>query len=287
VTSRAIRRADEILREIDLSIDPLWTERILIEFLRSEVRRTGLGAVVLGLSGGIDSALVAFLAARALGPESVHAVMMPYRSSSPASLDDALAVVDALEISAERVDISAMVDGFVSAAGEPDALRLGNVMARCRMIVLYDRSAARRALVLGTSNKTELLLGYGTLHGDLASAINPIGDLYKAQVRTLSRHLGVPPAILDKPPSADLWPGQSDERELGFSYDLADRLLALLVDARVGRETAVAAGFDPALVDEVTRRVVRSQFKRALPVIAKMSTRSIGWDFRYPRDWKT
>lgn len=281
-------RAPEVIRaEIDLTIDPEWTARILCAFLRHEIERTGLREAVLGLSGGIDSALVAFLAARALGPQRVHAILMPCRSSSPDSISDAQAVVDSLGISSERVDISAMVDGFVSAAGPADDLRMGNVMARCRMIVSYDRSAQRRALVLGTSNKTELLLGYGTLHGDLASALNPIGDLYKSQVRALSRHLQVPQAILDKAPSADLWPGQTDEHELGFSYDTADRVLALLVDARVRRETAVAAGFPAAVVDDIAARVVRSQFKRTLPVIAKMSTRSIGWDFRYPRDWRT
>jgi NAD+ synthase len=160
-------------------------------------------------------------------------------------------------------------------------------MARARMIVLYDRSQARGALVLGTSNKTELLLGYGTLHGDMASALNPLGDLYKTQVRDLSRALGVPRSILLKPPSADLWPDQTDEGELGFSYDEVDRVLAFLVDARMSPRSIVAAGFSRALVDRVGKLVVRSQFKRRLPLIAKVSTRSIGWDFRYPRDWKS
>jgi NAD+ synthase len=160
-------------------------------------------------------------------------------------------------------------------------------MARARMILLFDRSALHRALVLGTSNKTELLLGYGTVHGDLASALNPVGDLYKTQLRTLAAWLGVPQHVIDKPPSADLWPDQTDEGDLGFRYADVDRLLALLVDARASRAAAVRAGFAPELVERVTGLIVRSQFKRRQPVIAKASLRTIGWDFRYPRDWMT
>jgi NAD+ synthase len=282
-----VSAADDLAREAPLDIDPEWTERILVGFLRSEIGRTGFGRAVLGLSGGLDSAVSASLAARALGPERVHAVLMPYRTSSPASLADARRVVDALGIGSETVDISPMVDGFEAGTATDDRLRLGNVMARCRMIVLYDRSAGLPALVVGTSNKTELLLGYGTLHGDMASAVNPIGDLYKSQVRTLARHLGVPAAVIDKPPSADLWPDQSDEDELGFTYEQADRVLAGLVDARLSRQSLIEAGHAPAFVDRIVRLIVRSQFKRRLPVIAKVSTRSIGWDFRYPRDWNT
>jgi NAD+ synthase len=160
-------------------------------------------------------------------------------------------------------------------------------MARVRMLVLYDRSVEHDALVLGTSNKTELLLGYGTLHGDLASALNPLGDLYKTQVRELSKALGVPKSILEKPPSADLWPDQTDEGDLGASYDELDRILALLVDARVSPGTVVAKGFRRETVLSVRKQIMRSQFKRRLPLIAKVSTRSIGWDFRYPRDWNS
>jgi NAD+ synthase len=269
----------------DLSLDPVWTARILSEFLSNELRRTGLDRFVLGLSGGIDSAVVAYLAAAAIGPERVQCLALPFRTSSPQSAVDAEAVGTALGVPIETIDITPMVDGFAAAAGDADRMRLGNIMARVRMTVLYDRSALVEGLVLGTSNKTELLLGYGTLHGDLASALNPIGDLYKTQVRALARHLEVPSEIIDKPPSADLWPDQSDEDELGFSYDEVDRLLALLVDARVSRRTAITRGFAPELVDRVTRRIVRSQFKRRPPVIAKVSLRSIGWDFRYPRDW--
>jgi NAD+ synthase len=268
-----------------LAIDAQWTTRILTRFVRAEVSRTGKRRVVVGLSGGIDSAVSAALAARALGPTNVTCVLMPYRTSSPDSIEDARELVARLGTLSETVDISAMVDGFVRTVGEVDRLRLGNVMARTRMILLFDRSAAIDALVLGTSNKTELLLGYGTLHGDLASAVNPIGDLYKTQVRRLAEHLEIPRSIRVKPPSADLWPDQSDEAELGFSYDEVDRLLALIVDARASRDQAVRAGFAAELVERVTRQVVRSQFKRLPPVIAKVSSRSIGWDFRYPRDW--
>jgi NAD+ synthase len=271
----------------DLRLDPEWTARILTEFLRNEVGRTGKRRVVVGLSGGVDSAVAAHLAKAAFGPEAVHAVFLPYRTSHPDSMRDARRVAEDLGVDLETVDISAMVDGFGTVSGEVDRNRLGNVMARCRMIVLYDRSAGHDALVLGTSNKTELLLGYGTLHGDLASAINPIGDLYKTQVRALALHLGVTRSVVAKPPSADLWPDQSDEDELGFSYDEVDRLLALLVDARVSVDTAVEQGFDRALVERVTGLIVRTQFKRRPPVIAKVSLRSLGWDFRYPRDWLT
>ncbi len=284
---KRVRASGGLPPDLDLELDPRWSVRLLTDFVRSEVTRTGHERVVLGLSGGLDSALVAFLAARALGAASVLACLMPHRNSTPASLADARSVVEALGIPSEEIDISPMVDGFARVSGEVDSMRLGNVMARCRMILLYDRSARHRALVLGTSNKTELLLGYGTLHGDLASAVNPLGDLYKTQVRQLSRYLGVPRAILEKPPSADLWADQSDEQEIGYSYEELDRLLALLIDARVSRESVIAAGFDATMVDRITGMITRSQFKRRLPVIAKMSARSVGWDFRYPRDWRT
>jgi NAD+ synthase len=273
--------------ESDLSIDPRETVRILTGFIRAEVERTGVSRMVVGLSGGLDSAVAAYLAARALGSESVVGVLMPCRTSSPDSAADAEKVVGALGIMGERIDISTIVDAYSTLLGRVSRNRLGNIMARARMTLLYDRSVIHRALVLGTSNKTELLLGYGTLHGDLASAINPLGDLYKTQVRALAAHLKVPLSIRRKPPSADLWPDQSDEGEFGFSYDEADRLLALLIDARVSRATAIAAGYKATLVDRVTRLVVRSHFKRRLPVIAKVSTRSVGWDFRYPRDWRS
>lgn len=274
-------------REPDLSLDSALTEKILTGFLRSEVERTGKKGVVVGLSGGLDSAVAAVLAARALGPAAVLGVLLPCRTSSPESVRDAESLVGLLGIVAEKIDITPMVDAFAATDPRMSRRRLGNVMARVRMTALYDRSAVTDRLVLGTSNKTELLLGYGTLHGDMASAINPLGDLYKTQVRALAAATGVPLAIRRKAPSADLWPGQSDEDDLGFSYDEVDRLLALLVDARMSPQAAVAAGFAPRLVDRVQRLVRGSHFKRRPPVIAKLSTRSVGWDFRYPRDWRS
>ncbi|HEX6853134.1 MAG TPA: NAD+ synthase [Candidatus Polarisedimenticolaceae bacterium] len=273
--------------EPDLTIDPEASCRILEGFLASEIRRTGARRAVFGLSGGLDSAVVAHLAVRALGPAAVTPVLLPYRSSSAASVHDAEKIVAQLGVVAERVDISPIVDGFLATTPSPGRLRLGNAMARARMIVLYDRSAELGALVVGTSNKTELLLGYGTLHGDLASALNPLGDLYKTQVRQLAAWLDVPASIRRKPPSADLWPDQSDEDELGFSYGDVDQVLALLVDGRLGRDAIVKRGWDRKFVDRVERLLVRMQFKRRPPVIAKVSTRSLGWDFRYPRDWRT
>lgn len=287
MTRRRAPGAGSAAPEPDLSIDARETVRILTGFITSEIERTGHSRVVVGLSGGLDSTVAAYLAALALGPGSVTGVLMPFRGSHPDSVRDAETAVGALGIAAEKIDISPMVDTFSHALGRISKLRLGNIMARIRMTLLYDRSAEHRALVLGTSNKTEILLGYGTLHGDLASAVNPLGDLYKTQVRALATHLRVPPAIRRKPPSADLWPKQSDEADLGFSYEALDRLLALMIDARVSRDTAIASGFEASMVDRVIRRVIGSQFKRRLPVIAKLSTRSLGWDFRYPRDWRS
>ena len=275
------------LDEPDLSLDPEPTLRILEGFIRAEVERTGRRRVVLGLSGGIDSALAAYLAVGALGRGGLFGVLMPHRASSAASIADAETVVGALGILAERFDITPIIDGFVARAGEVGRHRLGNVMARARMTVLYDRSVEHDALVLGTSNKTELMLGYGTLHGDLASALNPLGDLYKTQVRALARAAGVPRGIVAKAPSADLWPSQTDERDLGFSYREADGILALLVDARMSPEAIVRRGYRRAIVERIQKLVVGSQYKRRMPVIAKVSVRSLGWDFRYPRDWRS
>ncbi len=268
---------------LDLNL-PLTVE-ILYSFIRNEVHKFGFTRAVLNLSGGIDSALSAYLAAGALGPENVLALLLPYRASNPDSRSDAEAVVEALGISASLLDITPLVDPYFAEFADMDVKRRGNVMARARMIVLYDQSVAFDSLPLGTSNKTELLLGYSTLHGDMASAVNPIGDLYKTQVRQLSRHLGIPQPIIEKPPSADLWPGQSDEGELGFAYEDVDHLLYLLVDERYRPEELIAAGFERQFVEDVTRVVQSMQYKRRPPIIAKLSQRTIERDFRYPRDW--
>jgi NAD+ synthase len=269
----------------ELSINAELVERILLGFLRSEVRRVGFQRVVLGLSGGVDSSVVAGLAARALGAENVTGISMPYRSSNPASLADATAVAQAYGINQVVVDITPQVDAYFEAFPDASAHRRGNKMARERMTILYDQSVATEALVLGTSNKTELLLGYGTIFGDMASALNPIGDLYKSQLWQLAEHLAVPSQVIDKPPSADLWEGQSDEGELGYSYAQVDRLLFHLVDRRLRVEELVGLGIERDLIEAMTRRIRLNQYKRRMPVIAKLSARTIDVDFRYPRDW--
>lgn len=274
--------ADELL-----AIHPPLVVDILTRFIQQEVRRTGFQRVVLGLSGGVDSTVVCYLAARALGPEQVLAVTMPYATSSEATRRDSATVVADLGVQHREAPITDQIDAYF--ARDPDASRLrrANKCARERMTILYDQSAAFGALVLGTSNKSELLLGYGTQFGDMASAINPIGDLYKTQLRALASELGAPSDIIGKQPSGDLWVGQTDEGELGFSYEQVDRLLVLLVDRRWRREQLLRAGFEEGFVDRVIDLVRRNHYKRRLPVIAKLSHRTPDRDFRYPRDWGT
>ncbi len=269
----------------ELDIQPALVVELLASFLREEVGTAGLARAVVGLSGGIDSAVSAALAARAFGPAEVLAVMLPYRTSNPESEAHARLVVERLGIASRRIDISPMVDGYLERASDADARRRGNVMARCRMTVLYDQSAEWRGLVIGTSNKTELLLGYSTQWGDSAHAVNPLGDLYKHQVFQLARHLELPEEVIEKAPSADLFVGQTDERDLGFSYAEADRLLFRMVDRRHSPEELLAQGFSAELLAGIAARVVGNQFKRLPPVIAKLSRRTISHDFRYLRDW--
>jgi NAD+ synthase len=269
------------------AIDPALAVDVIVGFIREQMAQAGFERLVVGLSGGVDSATVAYLAARAVGAENLLAVRMPYRTSSEASETDAMRVVTALGCGTELVDITPMVEPMLTliADDDPAALnvRRGNVMARQRMIVLYDRSAAFDALVIGTSNKTEALLGYGTLHGDMAAALAPIGDLYKTQLRAVATELGVPPEVVAKAPSADLWPGQTDEGELGRSYDMLDRALYALVDRRWTPDRCVRAGLPADLVEWVARRVARMEFKRQLPPTAKLSLRTPGFDHLYPR----
>ena len=243
--------------EFELPSNLSLLETVLVKFLADEVGKTGCEKVVVGLSGGVDSALSAALAARALGPTNVFGVLMPYKLSSEESLSDAKALAEVTGIETLVVDISEQIDAYFAHFPEADVMRRGNKMARERMTILYDHSARQGGLVLGTSNKTELLLGYGTLHGDMASAINPIGDLYKTQVWALSRALGVPGSIIDKAPSADLTPGQTDEDDLGFSYAEVDRLLYAMVDQRYGRAELLQAGFAEDFIDQVAKRVQR------------------------------
>ncbi len=271
----------------DLRVNARLVEEVLTGFIRDETLRTGRRTVVVGLSGGVDSALAACLARRALGRRGVVAALLPHRLSDPAAVSDARALARGLGLRIETCDVTPMLDAYF--AGRPGASRLrrGNKVARERMSVLYDLSAAHDALVLGTSNKTELLLGYGTVHGDLACSINPLGDLYKSQVRGLAAHVRVPASIRRRPPSADLWPGQTDEGDLGYLYEEMDALLHLLMDQRYSREEVVQAGWPPRMVEAIVRRVAGTQFKRRPPLVAKISERTVGIDFRYPRDWGT
>ena len=259
--------------------------KLLVGFVRDEVRKVGVSKIVLGLSGGIDSALVAFIAAEALGPNNVHAICMPYKTSNPESEVHARLVATSCGINYSVIPITSMVDAYFDTFPDADNMRRGNKMARERMTILFDHSALLRALVLGTSNKTELLLGYGTLYGDMASALNPIGDIYKSQVWQLSAAMGIPIEVIEKQPSADLWAGQTDEEELGFTYRQVDELLYLMVDQRLTKPELVAEGIDVDFVESIYLKIQNSHFKRRLPVIAKVSNRTIDRDFRYARDW--
>ena len=272
---------------VDLTINTDVARQILTGFIHSEVTRVGYSRAIVGLSGGIDSALSCVLAVEALGAENVLAVRMPYKSSSSDSLDHADLLIEQLQIPSKTIEITAMVEPLFALDTEISKLRKGNIMARERMIVLYDQSEVFKGLVIGTSNKTEILLGYSTQFGDAASAINPLGDLYKTQIRQLSRDMNVPAPIIDKPPSADLWQGQTDEGELGFTYEQVDQLLYLMVDQRYSPPECVEAGFDEKFVDSVLKRIRRHQFKRMQPPIAKISNRTVGYDFLYLRDWGT
>ena len=272
---------------VDLRLNSRIIETLLTGFIAEETKRAGMTRVVVGLSGGIDSAVAAILARRALGSKGVVVVMMPYRLSSPESLSDAEDLAGRLRVKKEVHDITTMVDAYFESDPRAGRLRQGNKMARERMSILYDRSMVHEALVLGTSNKTELLLGYGTIHGDMASSINPIGDLYKTQVRELAEHLEVPLSIREKAPSADLWPDQTDEKEIGIPYEELDQILALLVDMRYSAAAVEKAGWPRSVVRKIQKMIMRSQYKRRLALIAKISERTVGVDFRYPRDWGT
>jgi len=271
----------------DLTINTELAEKILTGFIRTELHRVGFKKALLGISGGIDSALSLYLSAKALGPENVLALRMPYKTSSPDTLEDAQTMIDDLGVQSMTVEITEMVDLLINHYKDMTKLRAGNIMARMRMIVLYDQSVAFNGLVMGTSNKTEILLGYSTVFGDSAAAIQPIGDLYKTQVRQLAKAVGVPDVVINKAPSADLWQGQTDEGELGFTYADVDQLLYLLIDQRFSPEACIEKGFEKTFVERVIKLVRQNHYKRVMPPIAKLSQRTVGYDFLYLRDWGT
>ncbi|WP_428737180.1 NAD+ synthase [Sulfurimonas sp.] len=255
----------------------------LVNFLDTEVRKTGIKKVVVGLSGGLDSAVVAVLAHRAFG-DDLLCVKMPSQYSSQSSLDDADALCTEFGLRSETASIEPMLRAYEQMNPHLNNLRKGNFSSRMRMSTLFDVSAREGALVLGTSNKSELMLGYGTLYGDLSSAINPIGDLYKSEVYELARYLGVTKSIIEKPPSADLWAGQSDEADLGYTYEQLDSAMKLYVDQRLTKEETIAKGVDAQMLDMIVKRIFANHFKRKMPVIAKLTSRTLNHDFNYPRD---
>jgi NAD+ synthase len=266
-------------------IDDVLVRQMLVAFLREEARKSGHRRVVVAVSGGVDSAAVAALAAETFGAANVTALFLPYRTSDAASGEHARLVASTFGLRLEEIDITPQIDAYLDRVGDVDRVRRGNKMARERKSIEYDR-AWPDGLVLGTSNKTELLLGYGTRHGDMACDLNPVGDLYKTQLRELSILLGVPDVVVKKAPSADLWAGQTDEGELGFTYAQADLILYHLVDRRLRPSELIAAGFDASLVTSIREKMRRSHYKRVMPLVAKVSLRTVGHDFLYPRDWE-
>ncbi|HEV7507781.1 MAG TPA: NAD+ synthase [Thermoanaerobaculia bacterium] len=275
-------RRDQVKARLTLNA-PL-AEAVLTSFIRDAVETSRMKGVVVGLSGGIDSSLAAALAARALGPERVHGFLLPYRTSSPESERDARAVAEHLGVPHRMIDISPMVDAYFAMESDAGPDRRGNKMARERMTILFDQAKKLGALVLGTSNKTEILLGYSTVFGDNASSLNPLGDLYKGQIWQLSRHLGLPAQVIEKAPSADLWPGQTDESELGVDYETADEILYLLFDMGLRPEEVTDRGYDEQMVKKIVSLEQRFRFKRRLMLIARLSGSAVNLDQEIPRD---
>jgi NAD+ synthase len=267
-----------------MKINAPFVEKVLCAFIREELSRFHFKKGIVGLSGGLDSSVCASLAAKALGPKNVLGMILPCGDNCSEDVKDARRVARRLGLRSQVVDISPMVDAYFSRYPTQDRIRIGNKMSRERMSILYDFSAKEKALILGTSNKTELLIGYGTIHGDMACAINPLGDLYKTQIRDLAVHLGLPQKILKKRPTAGLWPGQTDEEEIGLTYAEIDQVLFLLVDERKAKEDVIAAGFAKESVEKILTLVKNSEFKRKMPPIAKISSRTVGHDFLYPYD---
>lgn len=266
-------------------INTSFVEKILISFIKQELSKFDYRKGILGLSGGVDSSVCAFLAAKALKPKNVIALILSYGKSSNEDIKDAQETVQLLGIQSKIIDISPMVDAYFLRYPTNNRILKGNKMARERMSILYDFSAREKALILGTSNKTELLLGYGTIHGDMACGLNPLGDLYKTQIRQLALHLGIPEKIQKKTPTAGLWTGQTDEDELGLTYEIIDKILFQLVDMRKSKKDVIASGFKKKEVEKIINLIKNSEFKRKLPPIPKISNRTIGHDFLFPYDW--
>jgi NAD+ synthase len=282
-------RREQVAGRLTLNA-PLATA-VLTDFIRDAVETTGTAGVVVGLSGGVDSALAAALAARALGPRRVHAFVLPYRTSNPESASDAQAVAEQLGIDHRVIDISPMADPYFALEIPEDpehdaaaARRRGNKLARERMTILFDQAKKLGCLVLGTSNKTEILLGYSTVFGDNASSLNPLGDLYKQQVWQLAAHLQLPPRVVSKQPSADLWPGQTDEGELGVTYAVADEVLYLLFDRGLRPAEVVDRGYEEEAVRRIVELEQANRYKRRLMLIARLSGSAINLDQEIPRD---
>jgi len=268
-----------------MKINESFVEKILTSFIKDELHKFNYKKGILGLSGGLDSTVGAFLAVKALKPSNVIGLILPYGKSFSQDVKDAQEIAQLLSLRSKTIDISPMVDVYFSKYPTQNKVEKGNKMARERMSILYDFSSREKALILGTSNKTELLLGYGTIHGDMACAINPLGDLYKTQIRQMAKHLGVPDKIMKKTPSAGLWKGQTDEKELGLTYDEIDKILFQLVDKRMPKKEITAQGFKKEAVEKIIRMIKNSEFKRKLPPIPKISSRTVGHDFLYPYDW--
>jgi NAD+ synthetase len=267
-----------------LAIDPALLEEWLVRFIRDEFEQRGFAKAIVGVSGGLDSAVTASLAARALGSSNVIGVRMPYRTSSADSLDHAAVLIDSLGIESRTLDISAAVDGYLEHEPDADGARRGNVMARVRMIALFDLSARHKAIPVGTGNKTERLFGYFTWHADDSPPVNPLGDLFKTQVRVLARHLGIPDAIVSKAPSADLVVGQTDEGDFGISYEKADEILNWLLNGYPD-DALIARGFEAEEVALVHRRLSTTHWKRRLPTVAMVSSSAIGESYMRPVDY--
>ena len=267
-----------------MKINEPFVEKIITSFIKEELSKFNFTMGILGLSGGLDSSVCAFLAAKALNPRNVMGLIMPFGKTFGTDVKHAQEIAQILGIKSKIIDIYPMVDSYFSRYPTKNKIAKGNKMARERMSILYDFSFRENALVLGTSNKTEMLLGYGTIYGDMACGINPLGDLYKTQIRQLAKHLGIPEKIQKKLPTAGLWAGQTDEEEIGLTYDEIDKILFELVDKRLPKKEVISAGYKKESVEKITNLIKKSEFKRKLPPIPKISSRTVGQDFLYPFD---